>query len=221
MTITITTLPTDTMRNSRDPVAVNIAPRCQTQWTLCLTADGEVSVSGRDYYGGDGTPLDEHLARTLTWGFGRCGDCNVIDREVLAEALAEGGDLHTLLARVHAGHTVSWDGSNHRGRLTGDASEAAEEIDRMLSGDRFLDNDAPAIWDVGEWLWSNCRSAAAVLSTILDDMPLDATDEQIETKATELLKTAESDGIELSGDIAAAIREIIAITRRDAGDDAE
>jgi len=43
-----------------------------------------------------------------------------------------------LLERVHAGHSVEWDGSNMRGRLTDDASEALVELCHMLHYDDYL-----------------------------------------------------------------------------------
>jgi len=51
--------------------------------------------------------------------------------------LEENEKLLNLLGVVADGHTVTWDGSNHVGRLNETAMEAAEEVERIL-------------WEVGE-----------------------------------------------------------------------
>jgi hypothetical protein len=132
MTITITQLPDQTMRNRREPADVARPARVRSQWHLRLTIGGEVSVFERDYLGSDDVPEDEWRQHTLVWAFGAPADQSVIDREALAAALAEGGELHGLLARVHAGHSVVWEGDGHWGRLSRDAGKAGYEIDHLL-----------------------------------------------------------------------------------------
>ena len=205
MTLTITPLTSGRMRNSRDPIDGTFAPRCQTQWILSLDEDGTADVYSRDYYGGDGTPMDEWHNRTLTWGFGLRGDLSVIDRDALADDLQPGGRLHTLLARVHAGHSVDWDGSNHVGDLTDDASTASEQIDRLLSSDDYCDKDAPEVWDAIDWLTA-LGSTPAVLADL--GLTVTATDDEIAAAATLADKWAASDDCELI-DTADAIKTLI------------
>ena len=196
MTLTITPLTSGLMRNSRYPVESGRAPRCQTQWRLSLDEDGTVDVYGRDYYGGDGTPMDEWLNRTLTWGFGLRGDMSVIDRDALARDLQPGGQLYSLIARVHAGHSVDWDGSNHVGDLTDDAQEALDEIDRLLSTGYYCEHDAPEVWDALDWL--TARGSAPAVKVLTDlGLTVDATDDEIAAAATRADKWAASDNCEL------------------------
>ena len=70
------------------------------------------------------TPMDEWHGRTLTLSI-PCGHCLLVvsdsDHDKLLDALAPIADD---LAKVAAGHSVEWDGSNHWGRLTQDAQDA-------------------------------------------------------------------------------------------------
>lgn len=202
MTLTITPLPSGRMRNGRDPVDSSFAPRCQTQWILSLDEDGTVDVYSRDYYGGDGSPMDEWHNRTLTWGFGLRGDLSVIDRDTLARDLQPGGHLYSLIARVHAGHSVDWDGSNYVGALTEDAQEASDEIDRLLSSNHYYDDDAPEVWDAYEWLTARGSTrVTAVLASI--GLTVSATAGEIMAAAARIERMAERDNCELTGTIAA------------------
>lgn len=205
MTITITDLPTERMRNDRDPVSGASAARCKSQWKLVLTIDGRAIISCRNYYGGDTIPMDEWNGLTYTWGLGEPGDLHVIDRDRLAAALADGGELHTLLTRVHAGHSTVWDGNNTVGRLTDDAAAASDEICDMLKSDHFFDDSAPVMWDVGDYL------APVDVEPMLSDLGLttESTEDQIRAAADTLRAMAANDDIELGGNITGAIRWLI------------
>ena len=41
-------------------------------------------------------------------------------------------DVRTFLERIHIGHTIEWDGSNHKGRLTNDALSAFMALSRLI-----------------------------------------------------------------------------------------
>lgn len=196
MTLTTATLPTNRMRNDRDPI--DGAPRCQTQWHLRLDEHGEVDVFAREYYGGDVIPFSEWHKRTLTWGFASRGDCSVIDSDKLRDDLSEGGTLRALLERVHAGHSVTWNGNNHVGELDQDGGDAQDEIEQLLSGYdcAYTDHDAPELWHALDWLLTSQSPQSA-----LDDMGLstDATGEQIAAAAKIIEYDASTDNIELAG----------------------
>lgn len=64
--------------------------------------------------------------------------------------LVMGEKVMGLLERIHAGHTVAWDGNNNSGSLDDDAIEAQYALERLL-------DDAPQdieVWEAAEWLFS-------------------------------------------------------------------
>lgn len=204
MALTIISPPTETLRNSRVPL--DGAPHCETQWRLSLDEGGTVQIYSRDYYGSDGTPMDIWHRRTLEWGFRRRGDQSVTDAAELAADLAEGGVLRALLERVHAGHSVDWNGSNMVGGLTDDATEASDEIERLL--DKYATDDtAPTVWDAYEWLTARGSTKA---ETVLRDLGItaDATEEEISVAAKDADSIAKGDDVELV-DTEKAVRELI------------
>jgi len=203
--ITLHPLPTGTLRNSRDPL--DGAPRCETQWRLSLDANGNVTVYARDFFGGDGTPVDIWEGRALEWGIRRRGDQSAIDAADVATDLADGGKLRTLLERVHAGHDVEWDGSHMAGRLTDDAHAASDDIEGLLNEYR-IDDSAPTVWDAYEWLTANGTEKPV---TVLRDLGIagDATEEDITRAVQNAEALAEDESCELV-DTREAIRELIA-----------
>ena len=94
---------------------------------LEITEDGRVNLSGRTYYGGDGTPVSEWHRRDLVYTV----EPNA-DGETLRADLAEGGRIAVLIDRIKAGRSVEWDGSNMVGRLTEDASDADVDLREPL-----------------------------------------------------------------------------------------
>jgi len=60
-------------------------------------------------------------------------------------------EMAPLMERVCDGHTVEWDGSNHVGRMTDDASETNEEIQNTLMDRRVDSDDEVEVWDAGDW----------------------------------------------------------------------
>lgn len=149
-----------------------------------LSEDGEVSAD----YSGDtgGTPAHVWHGRTQTWRV------SAYAHPVVLARLLETGAARALLERVHAGHTVEWDGSNHRGRLTEDAQAASDKLERLLE-DTFAGGDPDScvqVWRADDYLFSS----NSVLDLWDGSKPLDAVVEELEA-------AAESDGIVIQGDI--------------------
>lgn len=76
-----------------------------------------------------------------------------------------------LFERVHAGHTVEFDGSNMGGVLTEDAADASAELEAVLEKLRSEVN----VWSAADWLW-NTDNLLSVWpdGTTLDDAVRDA-----------------------------------------------
>ena len=91
--------------------------------SLTLSESGEIGYEIEAL--GGGVSSYRWLSRTLAW-------CLPIVPSP-ASLLELIKDLRPLLERVHAGHSILWDGSNHRGYLTDDASEANDEIERYIN----------------------------------------------------------------------------------------
>lgn len=122
---------------------------------------GDVTAGHSGEIGG-GAPAHVWHGRTLRWSV----PASVLG-DVLADLLA--GDALPLLQRVHAGHSVQWDGNNHCGALDDDAQQASDELDRLFEG--LSHSDLVSVWGAGDWLfscnrlsdvWSGCSLAEAV-----------------------------------------------------------
>jgi hypothetical protein len=101
---------------------------------LTLSAEG-VTLTDWDAVS-DGAPSNAVWhRRTLRW---RLGDPSLTTAEIndLLDAAAP------LVARVHAGHTVVWDGKNHVGQLTDDASAASDAMATLCD-----DANSTVEWD--------------------------------------------------------------------------
>lgn len=139
-----------------------------------IDEDGNVSV---DYSGetGSGVPM-------RVW--------NRRDLRISVPGNVQGRALHALITkygaaaieRLHAGHSVEWDGSNYVGRLTQDASEAFEELERAAEGLTTV-----AVWSLSEWLgqsrigdlWPEGKTIEeAVASCMADIAELNSADDQ-------------------------------------------
>lgn len=113
---------------------------------LYLDEDGEVSA---DWGDANSVTMDVAEGRTLRFR---------IPAQVTGKALVamlEDDRILRLLERIHVGHSVEWDGSNHRGRLTDAAQEAADRLDAKLGVDRWGDSDVATVWTVEEWMQSS------------------------------------------------------------------
>lgn len=139
-----------------------------------LSEDGKVTA---DYSGeiGNSKPMSVWLGRDLEMSV----DPRVSGRDLHEYLLAEG---RPLLARIHAGHEVGWDGNNMRGQLSEDAQDAQKELEeglRVLGENRCL--DVCSVEDylfmggtrIGEY-WTNQTLEALVASTLEEIDMLDA-----------------------------------------------
>ena len=97
------------------------------------------------YRSGDGTPMTIWHGRIL-----RAWLPETVDAAD-AETLLRSREGIALLDRVAAGHTVEWDGNNHVGRMTGDASDAFDSIVDDLSAQTLIEESA-GVWEAGDWL---------------------------------------------------------------------
>lgn len=146
---------------------------------------GEVSA-GTNGEIGNAVPAYVWHGRTLRWD---------VPAAVRGDALAEllRGDALPLLERVHAGHSVDWDGSNHVGRLDDDAQDASYALQRLIDRDLRDNSACVAVWRVGDWLWSSCS-----LDQHWSDQPLADVAATLEDEATR-------DGVMLDGDVAESL----------------
>jgi len=158
---------------------------------VALSECGEVTA----YTAGEinGTPMHVHHMRTLTWSVPSAARGAVLAALIQGEALP-------LLQRVHDGHSVQWDGSNHRGRLTGDAQDASDELDALFAALADDPTDLVPVWGAGDWLFSSNR-----LADVWSGRPLDVV-------AAELEAETASERVMIDGDmraelLAAALRQ--------------
>jgi hypothetical protein len=158
----------------------------------------------------NGTPMDVWHGLRHVWS-NRLSQGSLVVADVDGiHALAE--RLRPYLARVAAGHSVEWDGSNHVGRLTDDAREASETIADILCGAGWEWTDGSVtVWHAGEWL-SGASLGDFGLAT-------DSTDGDIEAAAKVAEARACADSARLFGDVAAALREMRDEAREEASTD--
>jgi hypothetical protein len=119
---------------------------------------------------------------------------------VLAKLLTEGA-ARPLLERIHAGHSVDWDGSNNRGSLTDDAQAASDALESLLD-DTFGAGDPDTcvqVQDAGDWLFNCC--------TLADHW----TTQTLAEAAATIKAAALADGVTLTGDIS---RELLGAAER-------
>lgn len=110
-----------------------------------MDENGAVSAS---YSGeiGNGAPAAVWHSRTL-----RFDVSSSLSGAALADMVADDA-VQSLLARIHAGHRVEWDGSNHTGALTSDAEAARDDLAGRLTED---EGDLQII-SAEDWLFSSC-----------------------------------------------------------------
>lgn len=189
------TINTDNLRGEPAPL-YHVYPR-QTKPQPAyveLDEDGEVSA---DYNGviGNAVPMAVGHLRTLRFDVSpRVGGDNLAD-------LLESDAVVTLLERIHAGHTVEWNGNNHVGTLDDDAQAAAEALTEALAGLEDVD-----VGDACEWL-----ASGFLLSDLVESG-------SVEGHAAELMGQAAADGIVIYGSMEDAVEELAAMAIRDAMD---
>lgn len=143
-----------------------------------LDEDGEVSAYSSGEVG-NGVPMRVWNRRSL-----RCPVPASIKGSALASLLQ--GEALPLLERIHAGHSVEWDGSNRVGLLDSDAVIARDHLDALFDS---LDEDADcvSVWDVGDWLFTGC--------SLRDHWA----DQSLKEAVEALESMAERDGVYLDG----------------------
>jgi len=155
---------------------------------LDIDEDGKVSLWINTVYGSnDGIPFSVWHGRTRRYTLGR--GRGVVALDWLRDQLSDGGSLATLIDRVIAGHSVEWDGSNMRGHLTDDASEAEDEIERWIEQNSIF-ADLWSVWDEDDWIADEARRTITAGTT----------DEQIDAYLVEVRAAAASECVVLTGD---------------------
>jgi hypothetical protein len=182
-------------RGQHSPQPCYVQLDCEAE-TLCAEVDGSI---------GPGTPFRVWHGRTLRWSI-----------PALTESAAEGLllDLIPLAQRIVDGYECRWDGSNHVGRLTEDAREAAEAI-RDLCDRNWSEGEVLSVWDASDW-YAQCGSGAYLagelgLTAETTDAELDAIVEREEDQAS----PARIEGIE------AFLRDLRDELRAEAEEEAE
>lgn len=163
-----------------------------------LDEDGDVTTGYSGEIGG-GVPAHVWHGRTLRWTVPAS-----VRGDVLADLLA--GDALPLLQRVHAGHSVQWDGNNHCGTLDDDARTASDELAALLSGLEDEADNVP-VWDVADWLFSNCT------------LPDHWHTQSLADAVAEIEAVARSERVALDGDITRCLLDWAARAFDEAGAD--
>ena len=88
---------------------------------------------------GNAVPMYVWQRRTLRFGI-----TPYLSGDEVADIIAD-EEVQNLLIRIHAGHEVRWDGSNHRGHLDGEAESALEELAEYLDRVEPSEQTAQAI----------------------------------------------------------------------------
>jgi hypothetical protein len=148
---------------------------------VSLTEEGQVSAFSSGEIG-HAVPIEVWNGRTTRWS---------VPPTVRASTLAEllQGEALPLLQRVHAGHEVAFDGSNHRGRLSPDADHASNQLETLFAALADDPSDLQPVWKVGDWLWTACT-----LAQHWDTQPLDEAVAAIES-------AAHAEGVMIDGDV--------------------
>jgi hypothetical protein len=170
-----------TTLTQRDLSSLGPRPSHTVVGYLTLDEDGELTYGTEVRVGGDGTSMAVWLKRALRFEVHPSTDLTELHTALT-------GELAALLDRVHAGHTVIFDGSNRSGSLTANADEAAHAVTDYLCGIARVDL---CRWEVNEWFAPDSKEHLAGLvasATSLVDL------------AAQLVKDAESDNAILDVD---------------------
>ena len=118
---------------------------------LELSEDGNAALcTGHRHLSQYVVPMEEWSGCKRIWSASLSPGSYALADPAAIEAFAK--RLEPLLARVAAGHSVHWGGSNRVGRLSDDASEASAEIERLFQTVRWWD-DRREVWDADDWLF--------------------------------------------------------------------
>ncbi|RME23332.1 MAG: hypothetical protein D6800_09985 [Candidatus Zixiibacteriota bacterium] len=154
---------------------------------LELDEFGNVSLDYSSEIGG-AVPMDVWHGRTLRWSVSP-----YLSRDAALDLL-EDASLVALLERVHAGHSVDWDGSNMVGHLTEDAREAKQKVQEIL--DEISRDGAAQVWDAYDWVFAFGKNS--LRGVWPEDEPLDDAEERLE-------EIADLDGVVLDGSVRDAL----------------
>lgn len=142
---TINTSAVEELRKEIAPLHHQYPGQCSVQPAyLELYEDGSVSADWDGEIGG-GTPMNVWNGRSIRWSLP-----DSLTGEAVADFLAR-EDVAALLARIHEGHSVEWDGSNNVGRLTEDAAEAQQDLEQLIQSNPFSESDFAWVMTAREW----------------------------------------------------------------------
>jgi hypothetical protein len=181
------TIDTTNLRGETAPLYHRYPNQTQSQPAYIeIDEDGNV---GADFAGkiGNAQTFAVWHRRTLQWN---------VRPEVRGDLLAdflESPEIVALLERVHAGHSVEWDGNNHVGRLDDDAHEALDAVEEAIQDQLYGDDGCVAVYGVAEWLFDNGSLADCW------------TDQPLATAVSEVEAGAQSEGAHLDGDVEYAL----------------
>jgi len=156
---------------------------------LILTQEGTVYVD-YDPIIGSGTTSDLHHDIDLAWS-------GIPSETTGAEINEFLRDVTPLMERVHAGHSVEWDGSNQVGRLDDDATKASDEIDRAIADNFEWHEPKFEMYDPADFFEDG-----------LSDLKADTTDDEINAIAKRETLEAWTSAVLFSDDAAEALTEI-------------
>lgn len=151
------------IRNETLPAYLKYEGQSKPQPAYVELSEDGVVTAGANPEIGNAVTMDVWHRRTLQWS---------IDPGLTGAQIADAiQDALPLLERVHAGHTVEFDGSNMGGLLTEDAAEASAKLGRILEKLRSEVN----VWSAADWLWTNDTLLTVwPEGTTLDDAVRDA-----------------------------------------------
>jgi hypothetical protein len=141
----------------------------------------------QDWPGDNSTPAEEWHGLIVTSRLSP--EDAELDPKAIREYI-EGEAGQELLARICAGHAIEWNGSNHVGSMTDDASAALDEIVDELS----TMTSGRESWFCGDW-FGQCTAAEIGITD-------ETTDEKIAEIAKAYAADAEAQNIHLIDDVA-------------------
>lgn len=148
MTLYSTTLDLDRLSDDLAPLYSRYAGQSGPQPAhVELDERGSVTATVSSHIGNGGCSMLVWHGRTLQWSLPPD-----VRRSALVGFLAR-DDVRSLLDRVHAGHSVQWDGSNHRGTLTDDARRASDEFETLLL-ELNDERSRVTVWQAGDFVFA-------------------------------------------------------------------
>lgn len=179
-----TTLDLHSLRDDIAPLYLRYEGQINAQPAFVeLDEEGEISTAiGAD----SGCGMAVWHRRTLQWR---------VPSDVSGPAMIaflESDDARSLLERVHAGHTVEWNGNNHVGRLNDEAREASDEFAALVDRELHTETARVAVWRAGDWLFASGNNS------LCDVWPAG---QSLDEAEAELEAGAKRDGCYLDGDV--------------------